>query len=354
MVHPSCPALRFWVCSHLAQSCSKGNLRVPPPIIVVTGYKVSWSPFNSLVFGPSSSSWRDESRRVNHSAQKVRPKWPKQQELIKFEIHPNQFEVLFWLTCPGDQVMPYKSQPFTLELEAEKKPDSSLTWYPKLLVKRCFNSYGTVLKGKSLGVISGCCLYLYQWGHLPNVHVMIFRNRITLHCCMKGDYWTPFHAAHRLSPAAPRSSWVRGAWVRHKRETEPTQSSLDTWLHLSTWSTMAVSSFSIRSSINSIAPHAWWFWGSCGSARALCILCLLSMSPCATTLRWADKGLPTFPGGKLWSTGLLALEQWRHWQGHRVNNLQLWLQVWLQSHFCTLSHTQPTLPQLDSFCISYI
>lgn len=174
MAHPSCPALRFRVCSHLARSCSKGNLWVPPPIIVVTGYKVSWSPFNSLVFGPSSSSWRDESRRVNHSAQKVRPKWPKQRELIKFEIRPTQFEVLFWLTCPGDQVMPYKSQPFTLEQEAEKKPDSSLTWYPKLIVKRCFNSYGTVLKGERLGVISGCCLICttgvtyqtYMWWYL--------------------------------------------------------------------------------------------------------------------------------------------------------------------------------------------
>ena len=153
MAHSSSLALRFrefaltW-----CVAAQKVVSAVPPPIIIVTRYKVSWSPFNSLVFGPSFSSWRDESGRVNRSAQKVRSKWPKQQELIKFKIHPTQFEVLFWLTCPGDQVIPYKSQPFRLEWEAEKKPDSSLTWHPKVLLKRHFNSYGPMLKWKRLGV----------------------------------------------------------------------------------------------------------------------------------------------------------------------------------------------------------
>lgn len=137
---------------------------IPPPIIIVSGYKVSWSPFNSLVFGPSFSSWRDESRGVNHSAQKVRSKWPKQQELIKFQIHPTQFEVLFCLTCPGDQVIPYKSQLFRLEWEAEKKSDSSLTWHPKLLLKRRLSSYATMPKWKR--VDQWLLPYLYQWGSL--------------------------------------------------------------------------------------------------------------------------------------------------------------------------------------------
>lgn len=281
MAHPSCLALRFRVCSHLARSCSKGSFWVPPPIIIVTGYKVSWSPFNSLVFGPSLSSWRDESRRVNHSAQKVRPKWPKQQELIKFKIHPTQFEVLFWLTCPGDQVMPCKSQPFTLEREAEKKLDSSLTWHPKLLVKRDFNSYGTVLKWKRLGVISGCCLICPSGAHLPNVDVMIFRNRITLHCRMKGSYSTQFHTSHKECPQLPHCTVVqlglRGLSQTQERENPDwtalewplAQSSLNIWFHLSTCSTMAVSSLSIRPFINFIVPRDWWFWGSCGSTGAL-------------------------------------------------------------------------------------
>lgn len=276
MVHPSCPALRFRVCSHLARGCSKGNLWVPPPIIIVTGYKVSWSPFNSLVFGPSSSSWRDESGRVNHSAQEVRPKWPKQQELIKFKIHPTQFEVLFWLTRPGDQVMPYKSQPFTLEQEAEKKADSSLTWYPKLLVKRCFNSCGTVLKERGW-VWSVVAPYLCQRGHLPKVHTWWYLGTGLLFTAAWKQVIQLIQYFTHLTKSVPSCPMfqlgLRGLNQAQERDnpdwTNP-ESSPDTWFYLSTWSTMAVSSLSLRpSSINFTVPPDWWFWGSCGSTRAL-------------------------------------------------------------------------------------
>lgn len=194
MVHSSRLALRFrkfaltW-----GVAAQKVVSAVPPPIIIVTGYKVSWGPFNSLVFGPSFSSSGDKSGRVNHSAEKVRPKWPKQQELIKFKIHPTQFEVLSWLTCPGDQVMPYKSHSFRLEREAEMKPDSSLMWHPKLLLKRHFNSYGTMLKWRDWRWVSDCYLLYISGAHLSNIHTIIFRTEITVHCSMKGRYSTQFH-----------------------------------------------------------------------------------------------------------------------------------------------------------------
>lgn len=157
---------------------------------------------------------------------------------------------------------------------------------------------------------------------------MIFRNSITLHCYMKGSYSTQFHTSHKECPQLPHCTvfqlGLRDLSQAQERDNPDwtalewplTQSSLNIWFHLSPWSTMVVSSLSIRPSINFIIPRDWWFWGSCGSTRALHPLPLFHVTTGHNTEVgwWGVAHFQTnMPGGKPWSTGLFALEPWRHW-----------------------------------------
>lgn len=46
-------------------------------------------------------------------------------------------------------------------------------------------------------------LFVSSGAHLSNVHVLRFRNEITIHYCMKGRYSTQFHVSGKKCPQVP-------------------------------------------------------------------------------------------------------------------------------------------------------